>query len=129
MNEVTYVKVFDVHECSCGARACGKDVGRFLKRHPKLCSARAEFNKKLASGTRSVDQEDFENVDEFMKIVADEKIARLIEDLDAVEGSLSDWEREFVLSLKLSGRLKPGATQGLSVKQVEVLLRIHKTRA
>jgi len=45
--------------CTCGATADNntKERKRFTKRHPKACSKRQVFNKQLAQGTRSVEDE------------------------------------------------------------------------
>lgn len=45
-------------ECSCGANAEPKDRKRFLKRHPSMCSERREFTRKVAQGTRCVDDDE-----------------------------------------------------------------------
>lgn len=44
--------------CSnCGAECAeSKHLARFERRHPALCTARKEFNRQLARGTRSVEQ-------------------------------------------------------------------------
>lgn len=45
-------------ECSCGAKSEAKDRNRFLKRHPGKCSERREFTRKIANGTRCLDDSD-----------------------------------------------------------------------
>jgi hypothetical protein len=47
--------------CSCEATARNTpgEARRFLKRHPKLCSERRAFTKRLAGGTRSVDYDEW----------------------------------------------------------------------
>lgn len=41
---------------SCGATCReAKHLGRFTRRHPRLCTKRKEFTAQLAAGTRSVD--------------------------------------------------------------------------
>jgi hypothetical protein len=44
--------------CSCGAKARKGDAKRFMRRHPKLCSARQKLAQDLARGTRAVDSEE-----------------------------------------------------------------------
>lgn len=43
--------------CPCGASApdTTKERKRFQRRHPALCSERKAFNKQLAQGVRSVE--------------------------------------------------------------------------
>lgn len=43
--------------CTCAAKVKvgGKEEKRFLRRHPRLCTERKEFNQQLAKGTRSVE--------------------------------------------------------------------------
>jgi len=40
---------------NCGATAEPKDRKRFERRHPALCTARRDFAKQLAQGTRCVE--------------------------------------------------------------------------
>lgn len=49
--------------CSCGATVPDNPRyrARFLKRHPTLCSERREFAEQLATGTRSVDEDEAMN--------------------------------------------------------------------
>ena len=48
-----------VFVCSCGAECRErKDIVRFLRRHPRLCSERREYTKQLARGTRCVEDEE-----------------------------------------------------------------------
>lgn len=49
--------------CKATARDNSKERGRFLRRHPRLCTPRLGLSKKLAEGIRSVDADvetDFE---------------------------------------------------------------------
>ena len=41
--------------CTVTARDNSKERGRFLRRHPRLCTGRHEFAKQLASDVRSVE--------------------------------------------------------------------------
>lgn len=98
--------------CQCGARCSLAERGRFLKRHPGPCARalheRKEFAHQLAQGTRSVQEDSGDLIDE---------IQRKGKDLTAweeesIESIAEQWERR--------GRLTP--------KQEEILQRIWKER-
>jgi hypothetical protein len=56
MTDGLYVVSFDEDAgewvCSCGAKSGRGGHGRFLERHPKLCSERRAFAKQLAQTVR-----------------------------------------------------------------------------
>ena len=55
------METINVIQCpNCGATADPKDRNRFAKRHPRLCTERREFNRKLAQGTRCAEPSTFE---------------------------------------------------------------------
>ena len=59
------METINVLRCpSCGATCDPKDRKRFASRHPKLCTARRDFNRQLAQGTRSTEPTTWEEHEE-----------------------------------------------------------------
>lgn len=52
------VKELECPQCGLKVRNISKLRGRFKRRHPLLCTARVEFTKQLAEGTKCVDDEE-----------------------------------------------------------------------
>jgi hypothetical protein len=104
--------------CSCGAKAEEKDRGRFLKRHPRMCSERREFAHQLAQTVKCVDEDagggDGQHVD----------LGKMIMDVQTEGVGLTDWEREFVEGVDNQFAL----SKSLSGRQREVLYRIYRER-
>lgn len=73
----------------CGAVGEAKDRKRFLRRHPKLCTARRKFNEHLAGGTRSVGTSQEEDVHLYR-----------LEKIEAEGRNLTERERDFVSDLR-----------------------------
>ena len=117
--------------CSCGAKCAPAERGRFRKRHPEKCSAHSAqvaekraFAKKLASGTRSVEEYELTGTVPSDREERNELIAHQLAEIMGEGKGLTKWESEFIES---TGK-QWGLTGDLSDKQVGVLGRIYADR-
>ena len=119
MNKITISTTDGVHACTCGAKASGKDVKRFLTRHPEKCSKRQDFNKRLAAGTKCVD-DGLPTLGDYVGIETYALVRECLQHKD-----LTLWETDFLVDLR-EASISP--LFRLTPKQQEKLLQIHKTR-
>lgn len=113
--------------CSCGAVSAKSGHGRFLRRHPKLCSVaqeKREFSKQLAGSTRSVEDARDDRFDGLAESDETRNIRHWISELYMSGRDLTQWEAAFVASAQDQFRL----TESLSGPQKVVLERIYAER-
>ena len=117
MNEAT--QSGDAWVCTCGAKSGRDGLKRFLERHPAKCEERRAFSKELAGGTHCV--EDFIDPD------APKQTQTTQYRIATVNGegrNLTDWEREFMLSISAQWNERGFITE----KQSAILERIYTER-